>query len=128
MQPTPAPGLIHHLRCCLIVRAMTFTDEVPDSVLDEAARRFSLLSDLTRLKIVRKLHKCGECSVSEIAEEADATLPNVSQHLSRLLAGGIVRRRREGKSVLYSIADPTVQDICDVVCSSVLSRAVTDIG
>ena len=106
----------------------TFEKEVPDSVLDEAARRFSLLSDLTRLKIVRKLHGCGECSVSEIATEADATLPNVSQHLSRLLAGGVVRRRREGKLVLYSIADPTVQDICEVVCSSVLSRAVKDFG
>ena len=107
---------------------MVVMDEVPDSVLDEAARRFALLSDLTRLKIVRALHTCGECSVSKIAEEAGATLPNVSQHLARLLAGGIVRRKRKGRLVLYSVADPTVEDICDVVCTSILTRATADIG
>ena len=61
---------------------------VPEHVLDEAARRFALLSDPTRLRIVNVLHRGGEVSVGDIAEKVDATMSNVSQHLNRLLAGG----------------------------------------
>lgn len=40
-----------------------------------------------------------------------------------LLIGGIVRRRRAGKTVLYSIADDTIESQCDIVCASVRKRA-----
>jgi DNA-binding transcriptional ArsR family regulator len=96
---------------------------VPGYVLDEAARRFSLLGDATRLRIVSRLHDCGECSVGELAEQTGSSIQNVSQHLARLLAGGVVRRRREGKTVLYSIADETIEGLCAVVCDSVRERA-----
>jgi len=96
---------------------------VPDEVLGEAARRFSLLGDETRLRIVRQLHDCGECSVGEIADATGATIANVSQHLNRLLVGGVVRRRRDGRSVLYSIGDPTIEELCTIVCDSVRDRA-----
>jgi DNA-binding transcriptional ArsR family regulator len=96
---------------------------VPDHVLDEAARRFALLGDATRLRIVSRLHDCGECSVGDLASKTNTSLQNVSQHLSRLLAGGVVKRRRVGKTVLYSIGDPTIEGLCNVVCSSVSERA-----
>lgn len=96
---------------------------VPEHVLDEAARRFALLSDPTRLRIVNVLHRGGEVSVGDIAEKVDATMSNVSQHLNRLLAGGIVGRRRVGKTVLYRITDATIQSLCNIVCASVSERA-----
>ena len=103
--------------------AATSAPVVPEDVLEEAARRFSLLGDPTRLRVVNALHKAGELSVGDIAAAADASAPNVSQHLYRLLAGGVVRRRREGRTILYSIADKTIEDLCSIVCASVSERA-----
>lgn len=96
---------------------------VPEAVLAEAARRFSLLGDPTRLRLLSVLHERGETSVGEIAAVAGVTVANASQHLVRLAAGGIVARRRAGRSVLYRIGDPTVERLCDIVCASVAERA-----
>lgn len=96
---------------------------VPEAVLEEAARRFSLLGDPTRLRLLSVLHERGEAPVGQIAAVADVALANASQHLVRLAAGGIVARRRAGRSVLYRIADPTVESLCDIVCASVAERA-----
>jgi ArsR family transcriptional regulator len=96
---------------------------VPEAVLDEAAHRFALLGDPTRLRLVSALHDRGPCSVGELTEAIGSTMPNVSQHLSRLATGGIVKRRREGRSVRYWIADPTIEDLCTIVCSTVRDRA-----
>lgn len=96
---------------------------VPEAVLEEAARRFSLLGDPTRLRLLSVLHHRGETPVSAIAELAGVTVANASQHLVRLTDGGIVARRRVGRSVLYRIADRTVESLCDIVCASVAERA-----
>ena len=96
---------------------------VPEQVLEEAARRFALLGEPTRLRVVNALHQAGELSVGEVATAAGASVPNISQHLARLLAGGVVRRRREGRAILYSIADKTIEDLCSIVCASVSERA-----
>lgn len=96
---------------------------VPDSVLDEAARRFSLLGDPTRLRIVSALHDVGEATVQDLAEAADTSIANASQHLGRLYLGGIVKRRRVGRTVRYWIADPTIEALCQIVCESVRERA-----
>ncbi|MFP5352485.1 MAG: ArsR/SmtB family transcription factor [Actinomycetota bacterium] len=101
---------------------------VPDAVLELAAHRFALLGDPTRLRLIRVLHECGECSVRDISDRAGTTLPNASQHLSRLLVGGLVKKRRVGKSVLYSLADETVESLCDIVCASVQGRARLMLG
>ena len=102
---------------------MAATPVVPTEVLEEAARRFALLGDATRLRLVSVLHERGEVSVGDLAEHISASVPNVSQHLNRLLLGGIVKRRREGRTALYAIADPTIEGLCSVVCSSVSDRA-----
>jgi DNA-binding transcriptional ArsR family regulator len=91
---------------------------VPDSLLDEAARRFSLLGDPTRLRVVSALHDAGEISVGGLAAVTGIPVASVSQHLNRLAHGGLVARRREGASVRYRIADPTIQALCDIVCAA----------
>ncbi len=94
-------------------------------MLGEAARRFALLSDPTRLRILRAMHARGECTVQELADEAGTSLSNTSQHLHRLLASGLVDRRRAGKSVRYRIIDPTIAALCDLVCASLRARGET---
>jgi DNA-binding transcriptional ArsR family regulator len=96
---------------------------LPDSLVDEVARRFALLGDPTRLRVVRTLHDLGECSVREVADASGTTMANASQHLARLRDSGMVERRRVGKSVRYSIADPTIEALCATVCDSVRQRA-----
>ena len=105
----------------MVPSASTMT-VLPDSLVDEVARRFALLGDPTRLRVVRTLHDVGECSVQEIADATGTTMANASQHLARLRDSGIVQRRRIGKSVRYSIADPTIEALCATVCDSVRQR------
>lgn len=90
---------------------------VPDSLLEDAARRFALLSDPTRLRVVNALHEAGEISVGALAERTGIAVASVSQHLNRLAAGGLVGRRREGTRIKYRITDPTVEELCRVVCA-----------
>ena len=86
------------------------------------ARRFKMLGDPYRLKIVQLL-EMGERSVGELANELDGKQPNVSKHLQLLFDAGLVDRRREGASVFYSIADPMVFKLCALVCRSAANRA-----
>jgi DNA-binding transcriptional ArsR family regulator len=92
---------------------------IPDYFLDDVARRFALLGDPTRLKIVRALHEGGELAVGEIAGAAGTSVANTSQHLQRLAVGGIVGRRRDGQAVYYRIIDETIEQLCAIVCGSV---------
>ena len=82
---------------------------------------FKVLSDPMRLRILQYLEG-GETSVSELAEVVESTQPNVSKHLKIMRDAGLLARRQEGNSVYYSIEDPTVIDLCDVVCSSLQKR------
>jgi DNA-binding transcriptional ArsR family regulator len=94
---------------------------VPDAYLDDVARRFALLGDPTRLRVLRAMHECGECTVGEIADRAGTSVANASQHLQRLAAGGIAGRRRDGQAIRYRIVDDTIDRLCTVVCDSVAS-------
>ncbi len=96
---------------------------VPDVLLEEAARRFALLGDPTRLRMLRALHEAGETPVGDLAELTGLTRSNVSQHLSLLAAAGLVSRRREGPTVHYRIADDNLGKLCDLVCTSLRARA-----
>ena len=95
---------------------------VPDSLIEEAARRFALLADPTRLRLLSVLHDAGEISVGGLASLTDVPVASVSQHLNRLAHGGLVARRREGTSVRYRIAGGTIEALCGIVCSGIRRR------
>ncbi|HEY7975278.1 MAG TPA: metalloregulator ArsR/SmtB family transcription factor [Ktedonobacterales bacterium] len=89
-----------------------------DPLIEQIARRFHLLGEPLRLKLVAALSG-GEQSVSDLVALTGASQPNVSKHLAALAQGGLVRRRKVGLVALYSIADPLVLRLCDVVCAGV---------
>jgi DNA-binding transcriptional ArsR family regulator len=89
--------------------------------LELVAARFKVLAEPLRLNILQFLQD-GEMSVSEITEAVDSTQPNVSKHLKMLQDAGIVARRQSGNNVYYSVADETIFELCDVVCSSLRKR------
>ncbi len=96
---------------------------IPEALLDEAARRFALLGDPTRLRLLSVLHAAGELPVGELAGRAGVARENASQHLARLAAAGIVARRKDGTSVCYRVADATLAQVCELVCAGVREQA-----
>jgi DNA-binding transcriptional ArsR family regulator len=95
---------------------------VPDEMLDQVARRFSMLGDATRLRVLATLHEAGEASVGELAALSSVPLASVSQHLNRLADAGLVGRTRQGTRVVYRIVDPTIEQLCSIVCGGVAAR------
>jgi DNA-binding transcriptional ArsR family regulator len=101
---------------------------VPDALIEDAARRFALLSDPTRLRVLQTLLERCEATVTELAEALGIGPPKVSQHLARLLSAGTVSRSHEGRSVRYGVADLTVSSLCELVCSSLRLQAEARAG
>lgn len=92
----------------------------PDA-LDLVAERFRVLAEPQRLRLLQLLHD-GEKNVTELTEALQTTQPNVSKHLRLLQEAGLVGRRQAGNTVFCFIADPSVFDLCDLVCTSLYER------
>jgi ArsR family transcriptional regulator len=71
---------------------------------------FKALSDQTRLRIVELLAKKEICAC-EFVPLTKKAQPTVSQHLRVLENAGIIKSRKDGKMVIYSLANPKVIDM-----------------
>ena len=91
---------------------------LPLPVIERVADRFRLLSDPTRLRLVNELHASGELTVGELVERLEISYASASKQLAMLRAHGTVARRREGTKVYYRIIDPSLDEVCNVVCKS----------
>jgi ArsR family transcriptional regulator len=63
-----------------------------------------------RLELLEQIAQ-GERSVERLAERVGLSIANASQHLQQMRRVGLLVARREGKYVLYSLADDTVLDL-----------------
>lgn len=95
--------------------------------LEMVAARFRALGESVRLRILQQLEG-GERSVSMLAASVRSTQPNVSKHLKVLQDAGLVRRRQEGTSAYYSISEPMVFELCDMICSGLRDRLEAQVG
>jgi DNA-binding transcriptional ArsR family regulator len=86
--------------------------------MDIVAERFRTLGEPMRLRILDGLRH-GELSVGALVERTGGGQANVSKHLQILLGAGLVARRKAGTTVLYRLTDPTVFQLCDIVCGRV---------
>ena len=91
---------------------------IPDEFLILMATKFRMLGDSTRLAILRALMTGGEMNVGQVVEATGCNVANVSKHLKQLAEAGLVSRRKQGSFVLYSLDDPVVEKICELVCNS----------
>jgi DNA-binding transcriptional ArsR family regulator len=89
-----------------------------EKLFASVAQYFNVLSDPSRLRIMYTVCS-GEKSVSEVIEQCSSSQANVSRHLSVLHKAGILLRRKEGTTVLYSIADDTTVEMCQKVCAKI---------
>lgn len=96
---------------------------LPEPMVERAARRFAVLSDANRLRLLNLLLTGGERSVGSLAAELDTSQANVSKHLKALHDAGIVAREPRGTAVFYSVADPSIKKLCQIVCDRLTAQA-----
>ena len=95
---------------------------IPDEFLDLMSENFRMLSDSTRLAILRTLMQ-GERNVTQVVEQTGRTQANVSKHLKMLAMAGMVCRRKQGLQVFYKLDDPLVERLCKLVCETIVEEA-----
>jgi ArsR family transcriptional regulator len=95
---------------------------IPDEFLILMAEKFRMLSDPTRLAILRCLMS-GERNVGQVVDETGRNQANVSKHLKMLSEAGLVARRRDGLQVFYTLSDPLVERLCRLVCETIVEEA-----
>lgn len=105
---------------------MSSPTPLPDPVVELVARRFRVLGEPMRIRILERL-RGGEQTVQELTDAINASQQNISKHLNILLDAGLVARRKEGTSALYAIADDSVFALCENVCGS-LQRQFADLA
>ena len=81
------------------------------------ARRFAVLAEPMRLRLLHALF-AGEKSVNELVAVTGGTQANVSRHLQTLAQAHLLARRKQGLQVFYAIADPSIFQLCELVCGS----------
>ena len=79
--------------------------------IEDLSRLYSALSDPTRLRILHALTVTKELCVCDLAVIADLSVSAVSHQLRLLRDRNLVRARRDGRMVYYSLADDHVHDL-----------------
>ena len=75
---------------------------------------FRLIGEPTRVRLLYALVEAGEMCVCDLAAVVDAPETSVSHALRLLRMAGIVRNRRDGRMVFYSLTDAHVRLLLDV--------------
>lgn len=97
------------------------TKPIPEAALGEISAYFQVLSEPLRLRLLSLLRE-GEHSVGDLAHGVQSSIANVSRHLSQMAKHGLIARKSVGTSVYYTINDPLVFELCELVCDKLLQR------
>ena len=82
----------------------------PEEKLFDLAELFRVFGDTTRMRILFVLFEAEVC-VCDLAAALNMTQSAISHQLNQLQRSKLVKSRREGKSVFYSLADDHVRTI-----------------
>ena len=80
--------------------------------IDLLSSTFAALADPTRRAILARL-ATGECSVTELAEPFEMSMPAVSKHLRVLEKAGLIARRREAQRRPCRLEPGPLKDVAD---------------
>lgn len=87
---------------------------LPPDEVERVTALFRLLGDPTRVRLLYALVEAGELCVCDLSAVVGAPETSVSQALRLLRTAGIVRARRGGRMVYYSLTDAHVRLLLDV--------------
>src|ERR1017187_3892590 len=102
----PRPALRTHKHPALSIEA-----------IELISRRFAVLAEPMRLRLIHALFE-GEKNVNALVEEGGGTQANISRRLQTLAAASIRSRPERALQGFYSIADPAIIKLCELVCDS----------
>ncbi|AGA80662.1 MULTISPECIES: ArsR/SmtB family transcription factor [Echinicola] len=85
--------------------------------LNLATQIFNLSGNAARLKILFLLHKEGEMCPCDLSDILDISVGGISQHLRKLKDGKLVKYKKVGQTVFYSIVEDNIQAIRPVLDS-----------
>ena len=86
------------------------------------AERLRALADERRIMLLMRLQD-GEANVSTLAAACGLGQASASKHLASLKQVGLIDSRRVGTQTIYRVSDPSVFDLCDIVCEGVRRHA-----
>lgn len=98
---------------------------VKPALFEQFARIGRAMSHGQRLELLELLAQ-GDSSVDVMARTMDLPVANVSQHLQQLKQAGLVRARRDGRFIVYSLAQPGVMSLLLAV-QDVAQRALAEV-
>src|ERR1039458_5142108 len=94
---------------------MKLPSPIPVDLAEMIAARLRVIGDPSRIRILDLLRE-DELTVTQITERLGTSQQNTSKHLGMLLQAGILARRKDGNTSIYSIADRGVYELCEQVC------------
>src|SRR6201996_7965707 len=83
---------------------------IPEDQVNLIVEIFRMLADPTRIRVLWALTG-SELSVNDLAEQVGKPAPSVSQHLAKLRMARLVRPRREGTTIFYSLENEHVSQL-----------------
>lgn len=107
---------IHDVECCDVYQVheelvKEVNEKMPDEdTLYDLAELFKVFGDSTRIRILYVLFEAELC-VCDIAQTLNMTQSAISHQLKILKQSRLVKNRKEGKQVFYSLADDHVRAI-----------------
>ncbi|MCQ2567032.1 MAG: metalloregulator ArsR/SmtB family transcription factor [Mogibacterium sp.] len=84
--------------------------DIEEEQLLDLADLFKMFADSTRIRILYDLFE-GEKNVTEICEDIEMNQSAVSHQLRALKTAKLVKSKRDGKAIIYSLADDHVKTI-----------------
>ncbi len=91
---------------------------IPEETLDKAVEILKAVGHSGRLQIVNILLN-GECQVLEIWKAVGIKRSYTSQQLSNLKLDGVVKSRRDGNKVYYSLANNSIKKIVKSIIANI---------
>ncbi len=92
-----------------------------EPTLVAVATRFRLLGAPSRLRVLNAL-MAGPRSMAALVAETGLTQSNLSRQVVALEQGLCVRRSRHGREVVVEISDPTLRELCELVCGALTTQ------
>ncbi|MBM6677122.1 ArsR/SmtB family transcription factor [Faecalicoccus pleomorphus] len=94
--------------------------KMPDtSSIEQLADFYKVMGDTTRLKLLMAL-ETGEFCASDLANVSQMTRSAVSHQLKTLKSNKLVKSRKEGKTVYYSLDDEHIHSVLKVALEHIL--------
>jgi len=102
-------------------QGMTENPKIDMTIYNLQAEISKTLANPIRLAILHTLRD-GEKSVNELTDILGISQSNLSQHLALMRQKGILKTRKQGTSIYYSVTNPKINQACDMVRAVLLDQ------